>query len=58
MTAMMGGQPFEVYQKFLSEIPDAKANLRFTVKELAMFVYDEPMGSNSDYLCYKILPIG
>ena len=58
MTAMMGGHPFEVYQKFLSEIPDAKANLRFTVKELAMFVYDEPMGSNSDYLCYKILPIG
>lgn len=58
MTAMMGGQPFEVYQKFLSEILDPKVNLLFTIKELAMFVYDEPMGPNSDYLCYMILPIG
>jgi len=58
MTAMMGGQPFDVYQKFLSEIPDPKVNLRFTVRKLAMFVYDEPMGPNSDYLCYRILPVG
>jgi len=58
MTAMMGGQPFEVYQKFLSEIPDPKVNLLYTVKELAMFVYDEPMEPESDYLCYRMLPIG
>lgn len=57
MTVMMGGQPSEIYRKFLREIDNPKVNLRFTVTELAMFVYDEPMGPNSDYLSYKILPI-
>jgi len=57
MTVMMGGQPSEIYRKFLRGIDNPKVNLRFTVKELGMFVYDEPMGPNSDYLSYKILPI-
>jgi hypothetical protein len=26
--------------------------------ELALFVYDEPMGSTGEYLTYKITPIG
>ena len=58
MTITMGGQPVDVYRKFYSEIPDPKINVRYTVKELAMFVYDEPMGPNGDYLCYRILPVG
>jgi 2'-5' RNA ligase len=58
MTVMMGGQPVDVYRKFYSEIPDPRINLRFTAQELAMFVYDEPMGPTGEYLCYKILPIG
>ena len=58
MTITMGGQPVEVYRKFYEEVPKPKINAQFTVKELAMFVYDEPIGPNSDYLCYRILPIG
>ncbi|HEU0291680.1 MAG TPA: 2'-5' RNA ligase family protein [Anaerolineales bacterium] len=58
MTVMMGGQPVDVYRKFYSEIPDPGINLRFTARELAMFVYDEPMGPTGEYLCYKIFPIG
>ncbi len=58
MTVMLGGQPMEKYQDFLSEVPERKINLHFTVEELAMFVYDEPMGPNGEYLSYKILPVG
>jgi 2'-5' RNA ligase len=58
MTVMMGGQPVDMYRKFYGEVPSPKINLRFTAQELAMFVYDEPMGPTGDYLCYRILPIG
>jgi 2'-5' RNA ligase len=58
MTITMGGQPVEVYRKFYEEVPNLKINAQFTVKQLAMFVYDEPIGPNSEYLCYRILPIG
>jgi hypothetical protein len=58
ITVMIGGQPIDVYRKFYSEISDKKVNLRFTVRELAMFVYDEPMGPKGEYLIYKISPIG
>ena len=57
MTVMIGGGPPDIYRMFLSQVADLKVNLRFPVKELAMFVYDEPMGPNGEYLCYKILPI-
>jgi hypothetical protein len=58
MTVMMGGQPVDVYRKFYSEIPDPKINVRFTTRELAMFVYDEPLSPTSEYLCYRRLPLG
>jgi len=58
MTVMIGGQPIDVYRKYYSEISERKVNLRYTVRELAMFVYDEPMGPKGEYLTYKILPIG
>jgi hypothetical protein len=58
MTVMLGGQPLEIYRKFYSELPDDQINLRYTVRELAMFVYDEPMGPDGEYLGYKILPMG
>ena len=58
MTVMMGGQPVEVYRKFYSELPDPRINVRFTARELAMFVYEEPLGPGSEYLCYRILPLG
>jgi 2'-5' RNA ligase len=58
MTVMMGGQPIDVYRRFYSEIAHQKMNLRYSIRELAMFVYDEPLGSNGEYLTYKTLPIG
>lgn len=58
MTVMIGGQPIGIYRKFYAEIPDPVWNLSFTTRELALFVYDEPLEPNSDYLCYKILPLG
>ena len=58
MTVMIGGQPLEVYRRFIGERENPVLNRSFTVHELAMFVYDEPLGQDSEYLCYKILPIG
>lgn len=58
MTVMMGGQIMDIYRKFHSEIPNTKIDMCYTVREMAMFVYDEPLGPHSDYLCYKILPLG
>ncbi len=58
MTVMIGGQPVEEYRKFLSGVENPVVNLRYTVRELAMFTYDEPPGPDGDYLCYRVLPIG
>lgn len=58
MSVMMGGQLMDIYRKFHSEISNTRIDLTYTVSEMAMFVYDEPMGPHGDYLCYKILPIG
>jgi 2'-5' RNA ligase len=58
MSVMMGGQLLEIYRKFHDEIPKKRVDLTYTATELAMFVYDEPMGPHGDYLCYRILPIG
>lgn len=58
LTVNMGGQPIDAYRKFLGEVPEPKINMRYTVRELALFVYDEPMGPMGEYLSYKVLPIG
>ena len=58
MTIMLGGQPIEIYRRFYSELDTPNLNHSFTVRELAMFVYNEPLGPDNVYLCYKILPIG
>ncbi len=58
MTVMLGEQPIETYRKFYTEIADPNINLRFTTRELALFVYDEPMGPGAEYLCYRIVPLG
>lgn len=57
MTVMMGGQPLTVYHKMYEELPERMVNVQYTVHELAMFVYDEPMGPAGEYLTYKILPL-
>ena len=58
LTVMMGGQPVGIYRKFIAEFETPAIDRSFTVRELAMFIYDDPLGPNADYLCYKILPIG
>jgi len=58
MTVMMGGQFMEIYRKFKNEIPNSNINMTYTARELAMFVYDEPMGPHGEYLCYRILNLG
>ena len=58
MTVMLGGQPIDVYRKFYSELDSPVIDCSFTIRELGMFVYDEPMGPNGEYLSYRILPIG
>jgi 2'-5' RNA ligase len=58
MTVMMGGQPIDVYRKLYDEISDRMVNLKYTVRELALFVYDESLSLNGDYMTYKTLPIG
>lgn len=58
MSVMMGGQLMDIYQKFHSEIPENRIDLTYTAREMAMFVYDEPMGPHADYLCYRVLPLG
>jgi 2'-5' RNA ligase len=57
MTVMMGGQPVEVYRKLYDELAEHRLDLQYTVHDLAMFVYDEPMGPQGEYLTYKILPL-
>ncbi len=58
MTVMMGGQPVDVYRQLYDELAVRRLDLQYTVHELAMFVYDEPMGPLGEYLTYKILPLG
>jgi 2'-5' RNA ligase len=43
LTVIMGGRPADVYRQFLREYGDPRLGLRFTARELAMFVYDEPI---------------
>lgn len=57
MTVMMCGQLMEICRKYQKDIQHSQVNLRYTARELAMFVYDEPMGPHGDFLCYRILPL-
>jgi 2'-5' RNA ligase len=58
LTVMMSGQPFEIYRQVARALAAEPIPLRYTVTELGLFVYDEPLGPNGEYLAYRILPIG
>lgn len=58
MTVMMGGQPLDVYRKIYAEISERAVDLSFIADTLAMFVYDDPLSLNGEYMTYKILPLG
>ena len=55
--AMLGRADVDISACY-DELAARPASLQYTVRELAMFVYDEPMGPQGEYLTYKILPIG
>lgn len=58
MSVAIGGPPIQVYQQLFHEIPDRMVDLKYSVHELAMFVYDEPISLDGNYMTYKVLPIG
>ena len=58
MTVLIGGQPIEVYRKIEAEFLDRLKDLRLTVREMVMFVYDEREEVNAGYMTYMILPLG
>ena len=58
LTVAMGGASLGTYRRLYSELADPTLNLRFTARELAMFVYDEPMGPQADFLDYCHLRLG
>lgn len=58
MTVAIGSQSTETYRKILDEFSGTITNLQYTVRELAMFVYDETYSINAGYMTYMILPIG
>ena len=57
MTVAMGGQPIEVYRTLYGEIPNHQINRQFTARELVMFVYDDVVGPQGEYITYQILPL-
>lgn len=58
MSVMMCGHLMEICREYQDFIQYSKLNMSYIARELAMFVYDEPIGPHSDQLCYKILPLG
>jgi 2'-5' RNA ligase len=56
LTIQMGGQPAGVYRRMVGELVDKNLEVSFIARELAMFVYDEPVGPQGDFLTYKIWP--
>lgn len=58
MTVAIGSQSGDTYRKIISEFSGRLVDLKYTVRELAMFVYDEMHSMNAGYMTYRILPIG
>ena len=58
MTVAIGSQSGETYQKIIDEFSGRLVNIKYTVRELAMFVYDETYSMNAGYMTYMILPVG
>jgi hypothetical protein len=51
---MLGGQPYAVYEKLFKEIPVHEINMQLPVRELAMFLYDEPLSPGGEYMLYRV----
>lgn len=55
-TVALGEQP-EVYRGIYEEYRHLTVNLRYTVREIAMFYYDDG-GRPGTFITYKVLPVG
>ena len=58
MSVAIGSQPIDIYHKILDEFKERLVNLQYTVRNMAMFVYDERFAVNAGYMTYMIVPIG
>jgi 2'-5' RNA ligase len=56
-TVALGEQPGEVYRRIYDEYKHLSVNLRYTVREIAMFYYDDA-GRPGTFITYKVLPVG
>ncbi len=58
MTVAIGGVLVETYRKIKDEYAERLVNLKYTIRELVMFIYDERDMLNAGYMTYMTLPIG
>ena len=58
MSLAIGGQPIAIYRKIFNEFSVKWQPVQFTVKDLALFTYDESNPIDAGYLTLKTLSIG
>ena len=58
LTLTLGKLPLARYQAIYQEFQDVLGVFRFQARSLALFAYDNSIGSETEYISYKILPLG
>lgn len=58
MTVAIGNQPIETYREIKNEFSGRLRNLHYQIRELSMFVYDDPDAIHAGFMTYMILPVG
>jgi 2'-5' RNA ligase len=57
-TVVMGKLPVDRYQQIFASIPDARLDMKCTVRETVMFCPAEAGGGPGNFFSYKIRPLG
>lgn len=52
------GRPFEAYENAYQNFAGTFTRTRFQARSLALFAYDHKNGAETEYISYKIVPIG
>ncbi len=55
MTVAISNHPTDAYHHMLAGYKDTPINILYTVQEIAMFVYDDTLPFEIDYMTYKIV---
>ncbi len=58
MTVAMGGQPVEVYEWLFRSLPEWRVDRSFPVREVAIFVHEEPPGPQGSFWSTRSVPWG